>query len=116
MKIDVKIEAFVKINHLSESDHLDAYKQNVQKLIEDSIHLGKYLLSCPVGLQYLVWEFYTAPEPFRKLCNLNGGDEDWLILAPKNNDNPSWIDRTDTCSEPDEYHFEDFIIFVGSHA
>jgi hypothetical protein len=67
---------------------------------------------------YIVFKFYSAPEVLRKLCNTNGGDEDWLIITWKEPDlyDSLWLEKTDSCSNPDKYLIGEYIIYVGSHS
>ena len=68
---------------------------------------------------YLVFEWGSAPDVVRIVCALNGGDEDWVVLTSEVWDvdfPPRWLSATGTCGELDEYRFDGFRIFVGSHA
>lgn len=79
---------------------------------------AELLSELPAG-SYVVIEFYAAPDHIRSLLKFNGGDEDWLIVTHKQHLQyglPYWLLKTDSCEEPDEYVFDDFIIYVGSHA
>jgi hypothetical protein len=68
-----------------------------------------------------VWEFHNAPKEITDIFNYNGGDEDWLVLtrsAMLESWTPSWIERMDSCDEPDKYIINgtDIVVFVGSHS
>jgi hypothetical protein len=76
-------------------------------------NLCRLLLSA--NLQYLVWEFHKAPEVLQKLCDLNGGDEDWLVLC-RNTEDTEWCSWLERMGETDEYLLDGIRIFVGSHA
>lgn len=66
---------------------------------------------------YIVWPWQEAPEFLRKYCNKNGGDEDWMVLCKREpHFLPIWIERIDSCCEPDIYEVSDFIVYIGSHA
>jgi hypothetical protein len=70
----------------------------------------------------VVFQFYEAPEILRKVCCLNGGDEDWLVVTNFNEEPdwlPYWIAKMDSCESPDVYilgSLGNAIIYVGSHA
>lgn len=68
--------------------------------------------------QAVVFPFYEAPKALRKACCLNGGDEDWLVITWKEPTPwlPRWIEKTDSCENPDVYLFGNAIVYVGSHA
>lgn len=66
--------------------------------------------------QYIVYKWENAPKNIRKVCCFNGGDEDWVIITKKEPEFfPLWIERTDSCSEPDVYLFNNCVVYVGSH-
>jgi hypothetical protein len=68
---------------------------------------------------YLVYEFYSRefPAEVKKVLGFNGGDEDWAVLTFRQDTyTPFWIERMDSCSEPDEYQFGDIKVYVGCHA
>lgn len=72
--------------------------------------------SLPAGAA-LVWEFHKAPQLLQKLCNWNGGDEDWMVLMEEEPKYlPGWIERLDSDSNPDVYLLNGAVIYVGSHS
>lgn len=74
-------------------------------------------LMCEPGPSFIVWAWRDAPEELRKLCCLNGGDEDWLVLTEKEPAYvPSWVEHLDTCVDPDVYVLDRVVLYVGSHA
>jgi hypothetical protein len=88
-------------------------------LIEDAkIVLDGIYLKLESQSQIVVFPFYEAPTALRKVCCLNGGDEDWMIITFKEITPwvPRWIDKTDSCETPDEYTIGNVTIYVGSHA
>lgn len=65
----------------------------------------------------VVIPFDDVPEPVRKVFNWNGGDEDWLVVTRKEPEYlPPWIERLDSCHEPDVYVLDNLVVYVGSHA
>lgn len=67
----------------------------------------------------VVFEFYEAPEALQKVCCLNGGDEDWLVVTASSDEPdwlPRWISNMDSCDNPDVYIIGNSIVYVGSHA
>jgi len=75
-----------------------------------------------VPTQYHVYSFYDAPKSIRDVCSFNGGDEDWLVVSSLDDktddghDLPYWIYAMDSCRDPDVYEFNEFTVYVGSHA
>jgi hypothetical protein len=68
----------------------------------------------PKGWIVFAWE--DTPGAIKKVCNLNGGDEDWVaITTAEPNWLPSWVSRLDSCDEPDTYLLQGVVIYVGSH-
>ena len=66
---------------------------------------------------YVIFEFDNAPPELKLLCNYNGGDEDWMVIARKEPERPVWwLLYTDSCLEPDIYILDNVIIYIGSHA
>jgi len=69
------------------------------------------------GHTCIVYPFYEAPLAIRKACCLNGGDEDWMaILWREPEIMPRWIEKMDSCEDPDVYIFGNAIVYIGSHA
>ena len=67
--------------------------------------------------QVVVFSFYKAPKCLQKVCCFNGGDEDWMIILWQEFEwTPRWIEKTDSCEDPDIYIFGNAIIYIGSHA
>ncbi len=68
--------------------------------------------------QFHVFRFENAPEILKHLCCFNGGDEDWMVVCPKEPEYfPHWIEAMDSCHEPDIYRLENgVIIYVGNHS
>jgi hypothetical protein len=68
-----------------------------------------------------VWPFDHAPKKYQKLSN-NGGDEDWVILIPKdyikrNGCCPYWVEELDTCRRPQYNSLPNGdMLVIGSHA
>lgn len=66
--------------------------------------------------QYIVYEWSKAPSNLRNVCVFNGGDEDWMIVTKKEPEYfPLWLERTDSCSDPDVYIFANIVVYVGTH-
>lgn len=68
---------------------------------------------------FYVWPWYEASSELTDRLDENGGDEDWLIIVKKELKDkyyPFWLDKTDSCDEPNVYEIDDFYIFVGKHA
>lgn len=64
-----------------------------------------------------VWAWEDAPEMIKELCNRNGGDEDWVVVAHKEFDYlPLWLMKMDAGDDPDVYILDGLVIYVGSHA
>jgi len=100
-------------------------KTNFDKLVEERgveqvIDALEAVLDLNLILgEFRVFEFYKAPKVLREFCNYNGGDEDWLTVCHTedyNNLFSSWLDRTDSCQEPDIYELKKYTIVIGSHA
>lgn len=67
------------------------------------------------GNPYLVWKFHEAPKELQRICNWNGGDEDWLVITEKEPEFlPSWIDNMS--ADVDTYVLNGLVIYVGSHS
>jgi hypothetical protein len=68
----------------------------------------------------VVFRFHEAPEALLKVCCLNGGDEDWLVVMAGQEEEPDWLPRwishMDSCDDPDVYIISNSIVYVGSHA
>lgn len=66
---------------------------------------------------FVVLPWKSTPEAIRNVCCFNGGDEDWVVITRREPEYyPSWLERTDSCHEPDCYVFDGVVIYVGSHA
>jgi len=77
------------------------------------------LLDNHTANQILIFEYYLAPLELRAPTRLNGGDEDYMIIAryPDQHTARHIADRLQVCSV-DEYVTEDstWVIFVTSHS
>ena len=67
-----------------------------------------------------VWSFSQAPKNLRDLSH-HGGDEDWVVFVPTEvYENfvymPSWLERIDTCQDPQVVHVEGGVVYIGAHA
>ncbi len=98
-------------------------KYTIKDLLASGIAQGdieKAKEICNIWIDVAKWnvfEFYDAPEEIRKVCCLNGGDEDWLIITEKEPSwFPRWLEKTDSCDDPDEYLLGNAVVYVGSHA
>ena len=94
---------------------LDCYAE--QEQIAEAISTINSIL--PEKSYCVVFRFCEAPEILRKVCCLNGGDEDWLIVTNFKEEPewlPRWIAKTDSCESPDVYLFGNSIVYVGSHS
>jgi hypothetical protein len=81
--------------------------------IESNTYIA-YLAST-YGDPYIVWKFHEAPEELRKICNFNGGDEDWLVITEKEPEFlPFWIENISP--DFDTYDLNGLVIYVGSHS
>lgn len=70
-----------------------------------------------VHAPFLVFPFEEAPEAIRQVCNYNGGDEDWLVIARKEPDYlPNWLERMSPDDDLDTYVFDNVVVYVGSHS
>lgn len=73
------------------------------------------------NVQFLVYNFYDAPELLRKFARFEGGDEDFLIVCRQTDvivsegyvNLPIWMSQR--YDDADIYQVEDFRIIVGSH-
>lgn len=66
---------------------------------------------------FVVFPFSEAPEAIRNVCNYNGGDEDWLVIARKEPDYlPNWLERMSPDDDLDTYVFDGVVVYVGSHS
>jgi hypothetical protein len=64
----------------------------------------------------VVWPFEHAPKMYRSMSD-NGGDEDWVAVVPPMEVYPWWLDKLDTCEEPQVYEIADgYKVYIGSHA
>jgi hypothetical protein len=79
---------------------------------------GRDILAKNLEKTFIIWGWEDAPVSFRKTCNWNGGDEDFVLLS-KTKELPYWLEGMildrDTGS-PDIYQFNGFFVFVSSHA
>jgi hypothetical protein len=70
-----------------------------------------------------VWEFESAPQKYKSLST-SGGDEDWVVLIPKELTysveqcgTPLWIRKMDSVDEPQRFPLDTGeIVYIGSHA
>ena len=96
------------------ADDLKKNGTNVAALLECLRGLNVQPDTCMMG------DFYRFASIFRDAFCFNGGDEDWLVVVKKSNNNepwePNWLNHTDTCLEPDTYDLGDHVVYVGSHA
>lgn len=65
----------------------------------------------------LVWRFHEAPAAYQALSR-SGGDEDWVVWVPLEfcPIYAPWLERIDTCNEPERHEVADGTVFIGSHA
>ena len=66
----------------------------------------------------LIWPFDKAPEKYRKLST-NGGDEDWVVFVPSVYEKEfwwTWLEKTDSLDEPDQFPVEGGTVYIGCHA
>jgi len=79
--------------------------------VEESLQRGVF------SDQWVVWAWEDAPNAVRKLCNWNGGDEDWVAVRRQEPEYlPNWVERLDTCHDPDVYVLNGVVVYVGNHA
>lgn len=65
--------------------------------------------------QWFVWSWEDAPEDLRKICNWNGGDEDWVAVCLSEPEYlPRWVENLGV-EEPDTYLLNGIVVYVGSH-
>jgi hypothetical protein len=66
-----------------------------------------------------VWNFYDAPEEYRKLSE-HGGDEDWLAHVPRGFEGvqPIWMVSGSSfgCCDVSEHEVSDGRVYIGAHA
>lgn len=69
-----------------------------------------------------VYRFHDAPYSLKKLST-NGGDEDWIAIVPRNiwekeHGYIGWLESGSSfgCCNVDMFEFENFLVFIGSHA
>ena len=64
-----------------------------------------------------VWPFEIAPKEYRDLSQ-NEGDEDWVVLVPKELTHyfVRWIDFTDSCRCPQKFIMPNGdSLYIGGH-